>query len=97
MDRSTLANALVSQLQQTAEIRALSQVTRVELVVGALYDVSAEMLVESFTRAFEGTIFDGADVEVRIVQAGETFTPPGSDEAVTASGFEIFIVEVVGP
>lgn len=97
MDRSTLANALMSQLQQTAEIRALSQVTRVQVVVGALYDVSAEMLVESFARAFEGTSLHGANAEVTIVQVGERFTPPGTDEAVTANGFEIFIVDVVGP
>ncbi|HDZ19862.1 hypothetical protein LCGC14_0563050 [marine sediment metagenome] len=97
MDLSTLANALMSQLQQTAEIRALSQVMRVHVMVGALYEVSATMLVESFARAFEGTSFQGADAEVRIIQVGERFTPPGTDEAVTANGFEIFIVDVVGP
>ena len=34
--------------------------------------------------------------QVRIVQVGESFTSPGTEEAVTANGLEIFIVDVVG-
>ena len=96
MDAFTLAETLLGQLQQTADIRSLSNVTCVRMVVGAGYEVAAAELAECFTRVYAGTGFDGARTDVRIIEAGQTFLPPGSDEPIAANRFEIFILELEG-
>ncbi len=96
MEPTALAEALLGQLQQTADIRALTRVTRVRVVVGGGYGVSAEQLTVCFAAVYRGTSFDGADTDVQIVQAGQDFTPPGADASAVANGYEVFIVDLEG-
>jgi len=96
MEAMSLASALMPQLEKAAEIRMLSSVTRVQVVVGTSYGVSAEGLCASFGQAYRGTRFQDATTDVVLVGAGESFTPPGADETVTATGYEVFIATIEG-
>ena len=96
MEPTVLAETLLGQLRTTAEIRSLTQVTRVRVLVGGGYGVSAEQLIACFGAVYRDTCFDGAETEVQILQAGEDFTPPGADNSVAANGYEVFIVDLEG-
>ena len=96
MEPTALAEALLGQLRQTADIRALTCVRRVRVLIGGGYGVSAEQLIVCFTKAYRDTCFDGAETDVQVLQAGQDFTPPGADGPTTASGYEIFIVDLEG-
>ena len=96
MEATALVEALLGQLQQTAEIRVLTRVTRVRVLIGGGYGVTAEQLIGCFNDAYRDTCFDGADTDVQVLQAGQDFTPPGSDGPTTASGYEVFIVDLEG-
>ena len=67
-----------------------------ELVVGMLHGVSAEFLEHSFEHAFEGSCFEGAAVQVQIVEPGQEFTPPGAAEPVAAHGWELLVTRLEG-
>lgn len=96
MHESGLARELWPQLQQIAETRGIERVTRVEMIVGMLHGVSEEMLVHSFEHAFEGTNFQGARLEISVVEPGESFRPPGNSQRQTATGWELLVVRLEG-
>ena len=70
MHEHSLARELWPQLKQIADARGLGRVRRLEMIVGMLHGVSAEMLVHSFAHAFEGTSFEGAEVLITDRRAG---------------------------
>ena len=94
MHEHGLAKELWPQLKQIADARGLERVRRLELIVGMLHGVSAEMLVHSFAHAFEGTNFEGAEVAVTVVEPGQEFMPPNASQPTTAHGWELLIVRM---
>lgn len=96
MHEHGLAKELWPQLRQIAETNGLTRVTRVDMIVGMLHGVSADFLAHSFEHAFEGTNFEGAEMDITIVEPGQEYTPPGASEPTTANGWEIAIVRMEG-
>jgi len=96
MHEHGLAKDFWPQLKGIAEINALSKVTRLEMIVGMLHGVSGEVLSHSFEHVFEGTIFEGAAVQITVVDPGQEFTPPGADESMTANGWELLVTRMEG-
>jgi Zn finger protein HypA/HybF involved in hydrogenase expression len=96
MHEHGLAKELWPQLQGIAEMKGLRRVDRVEMIVGLLHGASAEFLAHSFEHAFAGSTFQGARVHITIVEPGEEFTPPNSDQPTLASGWELLVVKMEG-
>ena len=96
MHEHGLARELWPQLKQIAESKGLTRVTRLEMTVGMLHGGSGQSLVHSFQHAFEGTSFEGAEVEVTVVDPGQEFVPAGSDEPVQATGWELLVSRIEG-
>ena len=96
MHEHGLAKELWPQLRGIAEMKGLRRVQRVEMIVGMLHGVSAELLIHSFEHAFAGSTFQGAEVVITIVDPGEEYTPPNSDRVVQASGWELLVIEMEG-
>jgi Zn finger protein HypA/HybF involved in hydrogenase expression len=96
MHEHGLAKELWPQLQAIAETKGLRRVVYVEMIVGMLHGVTADTLEHSFGHAFAGSSFDGADVEIRVVDPGEEYVSPGTDEKVAANGWELLIVRLEG-
>lgn len=97
MHEHGLAKELFPQLKQIADALGLEKVTRVEMIVGLLHGVAADFLAHSFEHAFEGTNFEGAAVEITIVDPGQTFTPPDADAPTEATGWELLVSRIEGP
>lgn len=96
MHEHGLAKEIWPQLEGIARINEFKKVYYVEMIVGMLHGVTAEFLEHSFEHAFEGTNFQGADVDVTIVEIGQEYKPPGSNEKITANGWELLIVRIEG-
>ena len=96
MRQNDLARGMFAQLQSIAGINGLTWITHVELVVGTKHGVSAEGLADDFEGAFEGTNFEGAEVEIRIVGPMEEIKSPGRDEMMTTNGWELLITKLDG-
>ena len=97
MHEHGLAKELWPQLQQIAQTKRLNRVQRVEMIVGMLHGVAADFLAHSFEHAFEGTSFEGATVEITIVEPAEEYTVPGSGQSQTATGWELLVTRLEGP
>ena len=96
MHEHGLAKELWPQLQQIARAKGFAKVTRVKMTVGMLHGVAAEFLAHSFEHAFEGTDFEGAEMDITIVDPQQEFTPPGAAESMTATGWELLITTIEG-
>lgn len=92
MHEHGLARDLMPELQNVARAHGLSRVTRVALDVGMLQGVEADFLAHSLGHAFEGTIFEGAHVDIRILEPGQTL--PGTE--TRATGRELTIRTLTG-
>lgn len=95
MHEHGLARDLWPQLEQIAATNGYSTVTRVDMTVGSLHGVSADFLAHSFQHAFEGTSFHGAEVNITVIDPGETLTL-GSSAPTVASGWELLITRMEG-
>ncbi len=93
---SGLAHELLPELKAIANIHEYRKVYFVEMLVGVVHGVSAGDLEESFTQIFAKTIFAGADLEIRVIQAGEEYRPPNSSQDIAANGFELLIMRMTG-
>ena len=92
MHEHGLAKELWPQLQQIAEQNEFTKVTRVEMIVGSLHGVSADFLAHSFVdHAFCGTKFEGAEMNVTVVDPEQEFVPPGQSDPIQAGGWELLI------
>ena len=96
MHAQELADELWPQLRQIAQVRGLQKVIRVEMTVGAMHKVQVAPLCEYFKQYFRGTNFQSAVLTVSTVAAGQMFSPPGADEPIPASGWEILITTLDG-
>jgi len=96
MHEHGLAKELLPQIERIAASRGFVKVTRVEMIVGSLHGVKADFLAHSFEHAFESGPFEGAEVAIRLVEPGESFTPSGADEPMTANGWELLITGIEG-
>ena len=96
MHEHGLAKDLWPRLQGIAEIKGLRRVEIVEMIVGMLHGVTAEILVQSFEYAFAGSNFQGAKVVITVIDPGDEYTPPNSERTVKASGWELLIVKMEG-
>ena len=96
MHEHSLAKEIWPQLRQIAVDKGLARVTCVEMTVGLLHGVSADFLAHSLGHAFEGTGFEGAEVNVTVVDPGQVYDLPGADQPQTASGWELLISEMKG-
>ena len=95
MHEHGLAKELWPQLQQIARQKGLTRVRRLEMIVGLLHGVSADFLAHSFEHAFEGSSFEGARVEITIVEPGQEFVVRDG-QAATANGWEILVTVIEG-
>ena len=96
MNEQQLAADLFAQLKAVAEMRDLTWITRVEMIVGSMHGVSAKGLADEFERVFEGTNFEDARVELVIVQPQEEIQAPGRDDTMTTNGWELLIAKMEG-
>lgn len=96
MHEHGLARELWPQFQRIAADSGFVKVTAVDMTVGMLHGVSADFLAHSFEHAFEGTGFEGAKMQITIIDPDQEYTPPNSDESVTATGWELLITRIEG-
>lgn len=96
MPQSGLAQELLPELKAIAKIHNYRKVYYIEMIVGRMHHVTADALEADLSLAFAGTPFSGADLEIRIVNAGETYRSRNSAEDVTANGFEVLVVRMTG-
>ena len=96
MHEHGLAKELWPQLQDIAETNGYTKVTAVEMTVGALHGVSADFLAHSFEHAFEDTNFQGAPVEITLVDPGQELTMPDRPEPAIATGWEMMVTKMAG-
>ena len=97
MHEHGLAKELWPQMRRIAEENGFGKVTRVDMTVGSLHGVRADFLAHSLVdHAFAGTIFQGAQLNIAVVDPAESFTPPGRREPVTATGWELMITSMEG-
>jgi len=96
MHEHGLAKELWPQLRELAEREGFKKVTRIEMTVGMLHGVSADFLIHSFEHAFEGTGFEGAAMQVTIVEPGQEIHDPQQGGPVRASGWELMITRIEG-
>jgi Zn finger protein HypA/HybF involved in hydrogenase expression len=91
MHEHGLARELLPQLEDIAKSMGLIRVKRLDMTVGTLHGVSSEILIHSFQHVFEGTILQGTEVHIAIVDPGQEFVPPNSSERMTATGWELLV------
>jgi len=97
MHEHGLAKELWPEMQRIAAENGFSRVARVDMTVGSLHGVAGDFLAHSFVdHAFIGTMFEGAKLNVAVVDPGESFTPAGQNEAMTATGWELMITRIEG-
>jgi len=96
MHEHGFAKGLWPQLQRIAHRGGFRRVTRVDMTVGVLHGVSAEFLRHSFEHAFEGSNFEGATMDITIVEPGDGIIPPGRSEPTMANGWELLITRIEG-
>ncbi len=97
MHEHGLAKELWPQLRQLAEAKDFAKVTRIDMIVGMLHGVSGDFLAHSFEHAFEDTNFEGAKVNVTVVDPGDK-VPAGDegDAPSAASGWELMVTRIEG-
>lgn len=102
--------ALVEQMEHVARDQKAAAVPRVTVTVGALSGVDPEALRGAFPLAAEGTVAEGAELEIEFVEAevrcrgcGKVTRPDlpflrcaacGSAEVDVAAGRELYIAAV---
>jgi Zn finger protein HypA/HybF involved in hydrogenase expression len=91
-----LAKELWPQLLAIAEAKGFRRVVYVEMIVGMLHGVTADALEDGFEHSFHGSSFQGADVEISVVDPGEEYISPGTNEKTNANGWELLIVRMDG-
>ena len=97
MHEHGLAKELWPQMQQAARSSGFAKVTRVDMIVGGLHGVSADFLAHSLREhAFGGTIFEGAELNIALVDPAEELAVPGQPGRLTASGWELMITRIEG-
>ncbi|MCD4823912.1 MAG: hypothetical protein K8S55_04850 [Phycisphaerae bacterium] len=101
MKAQTLAEQFAGQLKQIAGWTEYSHVSRVELLLGASYDVAAAELAACLEDILERDFADtdiaaGAAVNVTLVGEGEEFPAPGRDDIQTATGWELLVINIDG-
>lgn len=96
MLEKNLVEDLMPQLTAIASSGNFRWVTRLELVVGSLYGLSPESLSRTFEDRFENTQFEGAIVDVTIVEPMTQIKAPGRDDLMTTTGWELLIVGIAG-
>jgi Zn finger protein HypA/HybF involved in hydrogenase expression len=92
MHEHGLARDLFPEFQRAARLHHFSRVTRVVLDIGMLHGADADFLAHSFEHIFEGTIFEGAEVEIHILEPGQDL--PDTDGKAT--GRELVIRSLTG-
>ena len=90
-----LAKNFWPQLKDIASAKGYRRVFRVEMIVGSLYG-SADSLTQQFRGLFPGSAFAGAQMQITIVQPGQTYKQPEHDEELTANGWDILITRLEG-
>ena len=96
MHEHGLAKELWPQLQKIAESQEFARVTSIEMIVGSLHGVSADFLAHSFEHAFEGSNFEGATVQITIVDPDDEYAVPPADEQAVATGWELLVTRIEG-
>ena len=96
MHEHGLAKELWPELKQIAERGGFVTVSRVDMTVGSLHGISGELLAPSFAHAFEGTNFEGATVNVTVVDPGSRITAAGGSDRITTSGWELLVTRIEG-
>jgi Zn finger protein HypA/HybF involved in hydrogenase expression len=96
MDVKQLAEHLWPQISDIARKSGFTIVRRVDVVVGSRLGVDEEALEAAIEPMLYGTDADGATINVRVVQPGQTLKAPGRSDNMTATGFDILITRIEG-
>ena len=96
MDAKHLARTLWQQIRDIARKSGFVVVRRVDVVIGNRLEVEEETLEEAMEPLLHGTAFDGARINVRVVQSGQRLKAPGRSDEMTATGFDILITRIEG-
>ncbi|MBI5723392.1 MAG: hypothetical protein HZA50_05495 [Planctomycetes bacterium] len=96
MATENLAGDFWPQLQQIADAMGYFRVTAVTMKIGSSHGLKAGEVEKQFSRLFAGSMFGGAKIIVQIVQPGQEFIAPNSDQLMTASGWELLVMKIDG-
>lgn len=96
MATESLVRDFWPQLQQIADAMGYFSVTSVTLKIGSSHGLKAADVEKQFKALFAGSVFAGARVMVEIVQPGQEFVAPNSDQLMTASGWELLVMKIEG-
>lgn len=77
MHELSLMNDLMAKIQAVADQHQVSQVTRVEVWLGALCHLSAPHFTEHFEDAARGTVAEGAKLDIEL--SGDIHHPQAVD------------------
>ncbi len=95
MHEHKLAKEIMPSLESLAEENGLKKVTKIVLEVGMLHSVEADFLAHSFEHAFEGTVFEGAITDIKIVEPGDKIDDADGNTKL-ATGREFIIRKIEG-
>lgn len=94
MHEHKLARDLFPQLEKIARENNLKKVNKVCIGFGMMHMVEPDFMIHSFEHVFEGTIFEGAAVEIKIINPGESIKE--GEDIRKARGDEIIIEKLEG-
>jgi len=69
MNELSIAHGLLKNLQQESKKHGLSRVSRVHIRIGSLCSIAPEALTFAFEAASEGTVAEGAELNIGVVPA----------------------------
>ena len=99
MNAKELARVFVDQLSGISEFSTYSHISRISLIVGSAYEISAEDLEQEFEDLLEdlpGKKIDGAVVSVKVVALGDTYEMTSRDDEHIATGWEMLVTNLKG-
>ena len=69
MNELAIARGLLKELKHESKKHGVSRVSRVHVRIGSLYTIVPEALASAFTTASEGTVAEGAELNIGVVPA----------------------------
>jgi hypothetical protein len=100
LNADALVRDFADQLRQIAKVTEFAHISRLEMKIGAAYEIAAEELEDRFDdlldSEFADSKLDGAVVSVTIVEAGSEIHVSTRDDLYTATGWDLLITKIDG-